>query len=114
MIAELNRPAPPHLVVLDGVEAFTDGGPSQGQLRRADVVIAGHDPVAVDAVGLAVLKELGSNAAVMDRGIFEQEQIARAVELGLGVQGPEQIELVAPDPASRAYAARLQAILRLG
>jgi uncharacterized protein (DUF362 family) len=114
MIAELNLPAPPHLIVLDGVEAFTDGGPSQGELRRADVMIAGDDPIAVDAVGIAVLKELGSNAAIMERGIFQQEQIARAVEAGLGVAGPEQIELVASDAGSRAYAARLETILSLG
>jgi uncharacterized protein (DUF362 family) len=114
MIAELNAPVPPDLVVLDGVEAFTDGGPSQGELRRANVMIVGSDRIAVDAVGLAVLKELGSNAAVMERRIFEQEQIVRAVELGLGVTEPAQIELVAPDAESREYAKRLERILRLG
>jgi uncharacterized protein (DUF362 family) len=114
MIAELNRPATPRLIVLDGVEAFTDGGPSVGELRRADVMIAGHDLVAVDAVGVAVLKELGSNPAIMGRSIFEQEQIARAAELGLGVSGPDQIQIVTPDPESRAYAALIERILALG
>ena len=114
MIAELNAGYRPQLVLLDGVEAFTDGGPSEGELRRADVVLAGRDRVAVDAVGLAVLKELGSNAAIMERGIFQQEQIARAVELGLGVGRPEQIELVTGDAQSAAYAAKLKRILALG
>ena len=31
----------------------------------------------------------------MDRPIFEQEQIARAVELGLGASSPASIDLVA-------------------
>ncbi|MFN8489034.1 MAG: hypothetical protein U0350_15715 [Caldilineaceae bacterium] len=44
--------------------------------------------------------------------IFEQAQIARAVELGVGVKGPDQIELVTGDPASAAYAQQIQAILR--
>ncbi len=96
MIAELNAGFKPQLIVLDGIDAFVDGGPSRGDLRKADVVIAGHDRIAVDAVGLAVLKELGSNDAIMGKKIFEQEQIRRAVELGLGVGSPGQIEMITP------------------
>lgn len=114
MIAELNTGYRPQLIVLDGVTAFTDGGPSQGQLKAGNVMIAGDDRVAVDAVGLAVLKELGANQAIMERPIFEQEQIARAVELGLGAAGPAQIELVTGDAESRGYAAKLRPILDLG
>jgi len=114
MIAELNQGYAPRLVIMDGIQAFTDGGPSRGTLAQANVMIAGTDRVAVDAVGLAVLKELGSNDAIMDRPIFQQEQMARAVELGLGVQGPEEIDLVSDDEAGRAYAATLQGILAEG
>lgn len=114
MIAELNSGYKPQLIVLDGVDAFVDGGPSRGEHRKADVIIAGTDRVAVDAVGLAVLKELGSNEAIMGRKIFEQEQIQRAAELGLGVRSTAEIELTTPDAASRQYAARLQPILARG
>jgi len=114
MIAELNTGYRPQLVVLDGVTAYTDGGPSRGQLAQGNVMIAGDDRVAVDAVGIAVLKELGANDAIMSRKIFEQEQIARAVELGLGAAGPAEIELVTGDDESRAYAAKLRPILDLG
>ncbi len=114
MIAELNAGYRPRLIVLDGVTAFTDGGPSRGELKQGNVMIAGDDRVAVDAVGLAVLKELGSNEAIMGRRIFQQEQIARAVELGLGATGPGDIELVTADPESRAYATRLEGILAAG
>jgi uncharacterized protein (DUF362 family) len=114
MIAELNAGYRPQLVVLDGVSAFTDGGPSEGRLAQANVMIAGDDRVAVDAVGVAVLKELGANAAIMDRGIFEQEQIARAVELGLGAAGPAHIQIVTGDEESRTYAARVRRMLDLG
>ena len=61
MIAKLNQGYRPDLIVMDGIEAFTDGGPSQGTLKRGNVVVAGTDRVAVDAVGLSILKELGSN-----------------------------------------------------
>jgi uncharacterized protein (DUF362 family) len=114
MIAELNAGYTPSLIVLDGVAAFTDGGPSRGELKAGNVMIAGDDRVAVDAVGLAMLKHLGANQAIMSRGIFEQEQIARAVELKLGVSGPAGIELVAADAESKALAAQLRGILDRG
>jgi len=114
LIAEINAPFSPDLVVLDGVEAFVDGGPATGKRVRGDVVLAAADRVAIDAAGLAVLKHLGSNAAVMGRPIFAQKQIARAVELDLGVDGPEAVELVAADPASREYRDRVAAILAEG
>src|SRR5512146_3103281 len=70
MISELNTGYKPQLIVLDGVTAFTDSGPSQGTLKAGNVMIAGSDRVAVDAVGLAVLTELGANQAVMSRRIL--------------------------------------------
>jgi uncharacterized protein (DUF362 family) len=114
MIAELNTGYRPNLIVLDGVAAFTDGGPSRGELKAGNVMIAGDDRVAVDAVGLAMLKSLGANAAIMNRGIFEQEQMARAVELGLGVSTPDAIDIVTADEAGRELADRLRGILARG
>ena len=114
MIAEINQAYSPSLIVLDGIEAFVDGGPMTGELKRADVILAGTDRIAVDAVGLAILKDLGSNEAIMGKKIFEQEQISRAVELGLGVSRPEEIEFVTGDDDSRVYAERLKGILKRG
>ena len=98
MITELNTGYRPDLIVLDGIAAFTDGGPSSGTLKPGNVIIAGHDRVAIDAVGLAVLKSLGANDAIMGRGIFQQEQMARAVELNLGATGPDDITIVLARP----------------
>jgi uncharacterized protein (DUF362 family) len=114
MIAEINLGYKPAFYILDGVEAFVDGGPAQGNKVNGNVFVGGTDPVAVDAVGVAILKELGSNTAIMDTKIFEQDQIRRAVQLGLGVGSPEQIELVASDEASRTYADRIQRHLAQG
>ena len=85
-----------------------------GKLVKAGVVVAGTDRIAVDAVGLAVLKHHGSNEAIMSRKIFEQEQMARAVELGLGIKAPGQIEIVTADAESGAYAGKLREILARG
>lgn len=114
MIAEINQAYTPSLILLDGIEAFVDGGPAKGVRKRAGIIIAGTDRVAIDAVGLAVLKEVGSNKAIMEKKIFEQEQIARAVEIGLGIKGPEGIEIITGDEESRRYAERLKGILLKG
>jgi len=112
MISEINTAYTPSLILLDGIEAFTDRGPMTGPRKRADVLLAGTDRIAIDAVGLAILKDLGSNKAVMDKRIFEQDQIVRAVELGLGVHGPEEIEIISNDEEGKAYAERLRGHLR--
>ncbi len=61
--------------------------------------------------GVAILKDLGSNDAVMKPAVFAQEQIARAVELGLGVSSAADIVIDTPSPASKAYAEKIRAIL---
>jgi uncharacterized protein (DUF362 family) len=114
MIAEINLAYKPCLIVLDGIEAFVDGGPSFGKKEQTNVFLAGIDRVAIDAVGLAVLKEVGSNEDIMGKKIFEQEQIARAVELGLGINSPDKIEIIAEDEESRNYAKKLYKILKEG
>ena len=60
MIAELNQPYSPQLIVMDGMETFVDGGPMKGTVKNANVIVAGCDRVAIDAVGVAILKQLGS------------------------------------------------------
>ena len=114
MIAEINQAYTPSLVLLDGIEAFVDGGPGRGTRKKADVILAGTDRIAIDAVGVAILKELGSNSAIMGKRIFDQEQISRAVELGLGVSRPQDIEIATDDEAGQQYAEQLRAILDQG
>jgi uncharacterized protein (DUF362 family) len=114
MIAEINQPFAPALVVLDGLDAFVDEGPMTGKRARGEVFLASTDRVATDAVGVAVLKHLGSNRAIMDSKIFAQEQIARAVELGLGASSPAAIELLPADPVSSDYCRDLRTILDKG
>jgi len=114
MIAEINLPFTPALVVLDGIDIFTDGGPVTGTRARADLFLASIDRVAIDAVAVAALKSLGSNNAIMKPRIFEQEQIARAAELGLGASSPTEIDLAAADAESRPLRDRIAAILAKG
>ena len=114
MIAEINLGYKLDLIVMDGVEAFVDGGPMTGTKKEGNVFLASSDPVALDAAGVAVLKDLGANDAIMGTKIFEQEQIKRAVELNLGVGSPEQIDFVTPDRPSSLFADKLKSILAKG
>jgi len=111
MIAEVNYGYKPDLIVMDAMEAFIEAGPMTGKRKRADMFLAGTDRIAIDAVGLAILKDLGSTPEVMNTPIFEQEQIARAVELGLGVASPDNIELITGDGGSEEYARTIRSIL---
>lgn len=115
MIAEINLAFQPVVTVLDGVEAFVDGGPATGKRKRGDLFLASSDRVALDAAGVAALKHLGSNPPIMETPIFEQEQIAHAGKIGLGATSPGEIELIpADDEKSRSLAERLRQILDRG
>jgi uncharacterized protein (DUF362 family) len=111
MIAEINTAYTPDLIVLDGVDAFVDGGPHIGTRVKADVMLAGTDRVAIDAVGVAILRLLGTTPEVSNGPVFEQDQIARAAELGLGVSSPEKIEIITDDAESAEYAEKVKEIL---
>jgi uncharacterized protein (DUF362 family) len=114
MIAEINQPFSPDLVVMDGIDAFVDGGPATGKRAKGNLFVVSTDRIAVDAAGVAALKILGSNNAVMGRPIFQQEQIIRAVELGIGASTPDEITLLPADEKSREHCEQMTEILKRG
>jgi len=114
MIAEINQPFSPAIIVLDGIDAFTDGGPATGKREKGNIFLASTDRVAIDAVGVAVLKNIGSNDAIMQRKIFDQRQIARASELGIGVSSPSKIEIISADQNSMKFSAEVTQTLLSG
>jgi uncharacterized protein (DUF362 family) len=111
MIAEINKFYRTDLVVMDAKDGFTTGGPDKGKLIHPEVIIAGTDRVAIDAVGVALLRSYGTMRDVMEGRIFEQEQIARAAELGIGVASAADIRLVPLDKTAESIAGRIQAQL---
>ncbi|MFX1374723.1 MAG: DUF362 domain-containing protein [Promethearchaeota archaeon] len=94
MIAEINSLYKPDLIIMDGLITFVDGGPMEGTRKEANVFISGTDKVAIDAVGVAILRILGTTPEVTKGSILEQEQIKRAVELGVGITSPNEIEFI--------------------
>jgi len=112
MIAEISSAYNPDLYVLDAMEAFVEGGPMTGKTKEPGLFLAGTDPIAIDAVGIAVLKELGSTPEIMNIDIFKQEQIVRAIELNLGIDSPDKIDIVTDDQESAAFKNNIRSHLK--
>jgi len=84
----------------------------RGTRVDANVILAGKDRVAIDAIGVAILRLFGTTPAVSQGPIFSLQQIARAAELGVGIKSPDQIELVFGDHESEEFASKITEALR--
>lgn len=111
MIAEINSAYTPDLIVLDGIEAFISGGPENGDRAPSEVILVGTDRIAIDAIGVALLRYHGCKTEVAHGKIFQQDQLKRAVQLGLGIDKPDKVELITGDPESAAYAKLIREVL---
>jgi uncharacterized protein (DUF362 family) len=108
MIGEINRFYTTDLVVMDATEGFSTGGPDTGKLIHPNVIIGGNDRVAIDAVGVALLRSYGTSHDVSEGKIFGLEQIARAAELGVGIASADKIRIVPLDTAAETAAGRIE------
>jgi uncharacterized protein (DUF362 family) len=97
MIAESNLVYKPNFYISDATKCFVTDGPNIGTLREPGIVIATSDVIANDVMGLALLKTLGTIHKIQNRSVWEQPQIKRAVELGLGVKSRNDIEIKSDD-----------------
>lgn len=93
-IAELNLAVHPQLTIADATTVMIAGGPTTGTPARADLLLLSGDRVALDAVAVALLRTYGEWPKVLERGVWQQRQIVRAIELGLGARGPKDMEVV--------------------
>jgi uncharacterized protein (DUF362 family) len=108
MIAEINCVYKPDLIVMDGLNTFVDRGPMEGTRVEANVFVSGTDKIAIDAVGVAILRILGTTPEVTNGSIFKQDQIKRAVELGLGVTSPSDIEFLTDSEESKKLVTQIK------
>jgi uncharacterized protein (DUF362 family) len=100
MIAEINTAYTPDLILMDGIKAFVKGGPADGLAATPNLLLASSDRIAIDAVGVAILRHYGTTDEVERGSIFELPQLARAVELALGASSLHDIKLVPLDTYS--------------
>ena len=112
MIAEINSHYNVDFVLMDGIKAFITGGPDKGTLVEPNLLLASRDRVAIDAVGVAILKMYGAKGKVGEADVFEQDQLKRAAELGFGVKSAAEIQLTPLNDESRAEAERIEQVLK--
>ena len=104
MIAEINQVYSPDLILMDAIQVFVRGGPESGELANPEVIAASRDRVALDSVGLALLRHYGAGYGWNRGPVLAQEQLKRAVELGLGIKSEKEIHFLTDDKASRSVA----------
>jgi uncharacterized protein (DUF362 family) len=112
MIAEINSHYNLDFVLMDGIRAFTTGGPDKGTLVDPNLLLASRDRVAIDAVGVAILKMYGAKGKVGEADVFMQDQLRRAAELGFGVKSAAEIQLTPLNDESRVEAERIEVVLK--
>ena len=110
MIAEINKFYKVDLVVMDATEAFVSGGPDKGTKVKPGLMLASRDRVAIDAVGVAILRRFGASG-LTEKPIFELDQIRRAAELGVGAKSASAIRVMPLDDQGREAAAEIRGIL---
>jgi uncharacterized protein (DUF362 family) len=108
MIAEINRFYHADLIVMDGLKAFVSGGPEKGKLVELGLLLASQDRVAIDAVGVAILRIFGADGHIGEGGIFGLDQLRRAAEFGVGVKSASEIRLTPLDDESRRFAEKIE------
>jgi uncharacterized protein (DUF362 family) len=88
-IADLATVIKPQLTVLDATRALASGGPGgPGDVQKPNLIIAGIDPVAVDAYGVSVVPWYGQN--------FKGRQVEHlliAFQRGLGKIDTDQLRI---------------------
>jgi len=111
MIAEINQYYDVDLILMDGMKAFINKGPETGKIVEPNIMLASNDRVAIDAVGVSILRHYKTTREISHGKIFELEQIKRAAELGVGVQNPKDIRIIGLNPEAEAVAGELEEIL---
>lgn len=112
MIAEINAAYTPAIVVMDAIRGFSRGGPDTGTLVEPGLMLASSDRIALDACGVAILRTYGTTPEVANGDVFSLPQLKRAAELGLGVRGPDQVEIVPLNDGAREMAKRVERELK--
>lgn len=81
-IADLNKIIHPNLIIMDARKCFINRGPSEGEVRQPDLILASTGRVAIDVEGIKIIQSFKDNSL---EGVDPEQlaQIKRAIELGI-------------------------------
>jgi uncharacterized protein (DUF362 family) len=91
-LVDLNLAIAPDLIIMDGRRCFISGGPSAGEVREPNLILASGDRIAIDVEALKVIRSYPDNNLEADP--WELPMIRRAVELGLGAASEGEYRVV--------------------
>ena len=86
-VAELALAVQPDLTVIDGRQAFVCGGPVNGRVEKAGIVLWGENPLAVDVEAYRRLYALKKEFKCLEEFLedpFEMRQLRHARKIGVG------------------------------
>jgi uncharacterized protein (DUF362 family) len=82
------------LSILDARQGFNSEGPDSGNLIKPGIVMASKDLVAADAVGVALLKAIGTTAGLMNISIWNHPTIRRGILVHSPELSPDTLKLL--------------------
>jgi uncharacterized protein (DUF362 family) len=78
---------------MDARKVFITRGPSKGDLREPNLILASGNQVAIDVEGVKILQNYSGNS-LEGKNVWDLTQIKHSVKLGLGPHDEEQYEVV--------------------
>jgi len=91
-IADLNLVVHPSLAIMDGRVCFINGGPTCGERRNPNVILASGDRVAIDVEAIKIIQTFKGNNLTDDP--WNYTQIRKATQLGIGVKSETEYTIV--------------------
>ncbi len=91
-IAELNKIINPNLIIMDARKCFINRGPSEGELREPNFILASDDRIAIDLEGIKIIQSFKGNS-LENINPWKLPQIKMAIDLGLGAKREKDYKL---------------------
>ena len=91
-LADVNLAIAPDLIIMDGRRCFISGGPSTGEVREPNLILASGDRIAIDVEALKVIQSYPGHS--LKKRPWELTMIRRAVELGLGATSEAAYQVI--------------------
>lgn len=82
----------PALIVMDARKVFVTKGPTSGHVETPNVILASHDMVAIDVVGVKILQSYNAKNK-LNHPVWDLPQIQHAVKIGIGATSEEDIQI---------------------
>jgi uncharacterized protein (DUF362 family) len=78
---------------MDARKVFVTKGPASGQVETPNAILASHDMVAIDVVGVKLLQSFNAENK-LKKPVWELGQIERAKEIGFGATSDDHIQVI--------------------